>query len=257
LGLSAVETGARILPLSITLLLAAAGIPKFFPHASPRGVVRAGLVALFLGSASMVAALDAGADPEIVTVPLLLAGLGVGALASQLGAITVSSLPDEASAEVGGLQNTVTNLGASMGTALAGSILIAALTSSFLTGIDQNAAVPDQVSAEADVELAGGVPFVSNADLEDALEEADVPPETADAIVEENEAARLVGLRTAISVIALMALIALFFTRLVPAHAVGSEPATARIDLEKADPTGTAATEMAIADGSISDGRSP
>ena len=34
----------------------------------------------------MVAALDVGAGAEIVTVPLLLAGLGIGALASQLGA---------------------------------------------------------------------------------------------------------------------------------------------------------------------------
>ena len=234
LGLSAVETGARILPLSITLLLAAAGIPRFFPHASPRRVVRAGLVALFAGSASLVAALDAGAGPEIVTVPLLLAGLGVGALASQLGAITVSSLPDEASAEVGGLQNTVTNLGASMGTALAGSILIATLTSSFLAGIDQNPAVPDEVAATAEVELAGGIPFISTADLEEALAEAGVPSQTADAIVDENDAARLVGLRTSISVIALMALIALFFTRSVPTRAVGSAPRSDRSDLESA-----------------------
>ena len=89
----------------------------------------------------MVAALDAGAGPEIVTWPMLLAGLGVGALASQLGAVTVSSVPDEQSGEVGGLQNTLTNLGASIGTALAGAVLISALTTSFLTGIDDNAAV--------------------------------------------------------------------------------------------------------------------
>ena len=67
----------------------------------------------------MVAALDAGAGAEIVTWPMLLAGLGIGALASQLGSVTVSSVPDEQSGEVGGLQNTVTNLGASIGTALA------------------------------------------------------------------------------------------------------------------------------------------
>ena len=36
LGLSAVATGVRLLPLSITLLLAAVGVPKLFPHASPR-----------------------------------------------------------------------------------------------------------------------------------------------------------------------------------------------------------------------------
>ena len=102
----------RLLPLSITLLLAAAGIPKVFPNASPRRVVRLGFLALFAGIVVMVAALDAGAGPEIVTWPMLLAGLGVGALASQLGSVTVSSVPDEQSGEVGGLQNTVTNLGA-------------------------------------------------------------------------------------------------------------------------------------------------
>jgi hypothetical protein len=63
-----------------------------------------GFVALFAGIVIMVAALDAGAGPQIVTWPMLLAGLGVGALASQLGGVTVSSLPDEQSGEVGGIQ---------------------------------------------------------------------------------------------------------------------------------------------------------
>ena len=51
------------------------------------------------------------------------------------GAVTVSAVPDEQSSEVGGLQNTVTNLGASLATALTGSILIAVLPASFLTHI--------------------------------------------------------------------------------------------------------------------------
>ena len=130
----------------------------------------------------MVAALEAGAGPEIVTWPMLLAGLGVGALASQLGGVTVSSVPDEQSGEVGGLQNTVTNLGASIGTALAGAVLISALTSSFLSGIQDNPDVPKDLASKAQVELAAGIPFVSDADLETALEKEDVPAETADAI---------------------------------------------------------------------------
>lgn len=94
LGLSAIATGVRLLPLSIALLLAAVGVPKFFPDASPRRVVQIGFLALFAGIVIMVAALDAGAGPEIVTWPMLLAGLGVGALASQLGSVTVSAVPD-------------------------------------------------------------------------------------------------------------------------------------------------------------------
>src|SRR5690348_759642 len=135
LGLSALATGARLLPLSVTLLIAAIGIPKLWPQASPRLVVRSGLLALFAGTCVLLAALDATSGPEIVSVPMLLIGLGVGALASQLGAVTVSALPDDRSPEVGGVQNTMTNLGASIGTALAGSVMIAVVTSAFLGNI--------------------------------------------------------------------------------------------------------------------------
>jgi len=175
LGLSAVATGVRLLPLSATLLLAAAGVPKVFPNASPRRVVQIGFLSLFAGIVILLALLDAGAGPEIVTWPLLLAGLGVGALASQLGSVIVSAVPDEQSGEVGGVQNTVTNLGASIGTALADAVLISALTTSFLTGVQHNPAVPKDLAAKAQVELAGGIPFLSDKDLKAELDKADVP----------------------------------------------------------------------------------
>ncbi|HTR89464.1 MAG TPA: MFS transporter [Solirubrobacteraceae bacterium] len=222
LGLSAIETGVRLLPLSITLLLAAAGVPKLFPDASPRRVVRVGFLALFAGILSLVGALDAGAGAEITTVPMLLAGLGVGALASQLGSVTVSSVPDEQSGEVGGLQNTLTNLGASIGTALSGAVLIAALSASFLSGVAENPAVPAAVKDRAPVELAGGVPFVSDAELRAGLEHAGVAPQASEAIVKENEDARLAGLRTSLSVLGAIALIALFFARGIPDRQPGA-----------------------------------
>src|SRR6266487_4163513 len=229
LGLSAIATGVRLLPLSVTLLLAAAGIPKIFPNASPRRVVDIGFLALFAGIAIMVAALDAGAGPEIVTWPMLLAGFGIGALASQLGSVTVSSVPDEQSGEVGGVQNTVTNLGASIGTALAGAVLISVLTASFLSGVQNNPAVPKDLASTAQVELAGGIPFMSDKDLQAALDKAGVPPATADAIVDENADARIAGLRSALSLLAVIALIALFFSRRIPTKqpsaALASEPA--------------------------------
>ena len=42
LGLSALATGARLLPLSVTLLAAAIGIPRLLPTVSPRLIVRCG-----------------------------------------------------------------------------------------------------------------------------------------------------------------------------------------------------------------------
>ncbi len=227
LGLSAIDTGLRIMPLSVTLLTAAVGVPRYFPGASPRLVVRLGVLAMFAGIVTLLMAIDVDAGPEIVTIPLLLVGLGIGALASQLGAVTVSAVPDEQAPEVGGVQNTATNLGASVGTALAGSFLIVMLTSSFLSGIQGNPAVPKEVSARASVELASGIPFVSDTQLSDGLASAGVAPETTQAIVDANAQARLDGLKAALSILAALSLLGLFASRRIPATPVQASTAAA------------------------------
>ena len=222
LGLSALATGARLLPLSVTLLLAAIGIPRFLPNVSPRLVVRIGLFSLLAGTLVLLGALDADAGAEIVFVPMLLIGLGIGALASQLGAVTVSAVPDDESPEVGGVQNTMTNLGASLGTALAGSIMIAAVASSFLANIQQNPAIPPEAKSQAQVELAGGVAFVSDADLEAALDQAGASSQTTDAALDDYRDARIDGLRSALAILAALAIVALFFTQRIPTTQPGA-----------------------------------
>ncbi|AWE54084.1 MULTISPECIES: MFS transporter [Streptomyces] len=222
LGLSALQTGARLLPLSLTLLAAATLIPRFLPDVSPRRVVRLGILALLAGAVVLMAALDADAGAEIVTVPFLLIGLGTGALASQLGAVTVSAVPDEQSAEVGGIQNAVTNLGSSIGTALAGSLLIGVLASSFLTSFEQNPAVPPEIGERAAVQLESGVTFLSDAQLREALDEEGVDEEVARAALDANAEARLDGLRAALAILAFACALALFFTSRIPTRQPGS-----------------------------------
>ena len=216
LGLSAIETGIKITPLSLSMLLAAVAIPRFRPSASPRRVVTIGLIAMVVGIVLLFVSMDVDASASIVTWPMLLIGLGMGGLASQLGAVTVSSVRDEESPEVGGLQNTASQFGASLGTALAGSILIAALTSSFLTGIAGNPDVPQEVVSQANVELASGIPFISDDDLTSAMGEAGATPAVTQAVVEENQAARIAGLRSSLALLAILGMIALFFTRRLP-----------------------------------------
>jgi MFS family permease len=222
LGLSAIDTGVRITPLSLTLLAAAIGIPRVLPNVSPRLIVRLGLVALLASAVVLLAGLDTDAGAEIVLVPMLLAGLGIGALASQLGAVTVSSVPDEQSPEVGGLQNTVTNLGASMGTALAGSILIAAMTTSFIASIQDNPDIPDDVKSQAEVELAGGVPFISDDDLRTALSDAGVPSDVSEPVLDDYSDARLDGLRKALAMLAAASILALLLSGSIPARQPGT-----------------------------------
>ena len=130
-----------------------------------------------------------------------------------------------ASLEVGGLQNTATQLGASLGTALAGPMLSAALVASFPTGIEQNANVPQQMKDQANVNLAAGAPFMSNADVTAQMKKAGVPADVQDDILAQNEASQIDGLRAALSVLAVMGVISLFFTGRIPKKQPGSEPA--------------------------------
>ena len=222
LGLSALETGVRLVPLSIALLIAAVGIPKAWPRANPRRVVRFGLLCMIVGIGFLVAGMDPQADAAVVTIPMVLMGLGLGALASQLGAVTVSSVPEDQAAEVGGLQNTATNLGASMGTALIGSVLIATLSTAALTAVASSEVISAPVKAQLTTDLASGVPFISDAQVEAELTAAGVSTADAQEITAINADARLQALQVAFAAAGLVAILALFLTGRIPVVPPGS-----------------------------------
>jgi EmrB/QacA subfamily drug resistance transporter len=226
LGLSPMATGMRLLPLSLSLLLAATLVPRLLPQANPRRVVRIGLLALVAGVVVLIASLEVGADSSIVFVPMLIIGLGIGALASQLGNVTVSAVSTEKSSEVGGLQNTATQLGASLGTP-GGLSTNRRLTASFLTGIQNNPSVPQQAKDQASVNLAAGAPFISDKDVEARMAEAGYSQGEIDTAVKQNNESQIAGLRSALAVLAVIGVIALFFTGGIPKRQPGSEPAPA------------------------------
>ena len=215
LELSALQTGIRLLPLSAALLLSAILVPRVAPRARPRRVVRIGLLLMIAGTVVLIAGVRPSANASVVALPMLLMGFGIGALASQLGAVTVSAVSEEESPEVGGLQNTATNLGASMGTALAGAVLIANLSSSILGGVATDPKVSAELKKQAPVAIANNVSFVSDTQLTKALDRAGVPPEEADRIVAINEDARVTALDAALSTIALLEVVALALTGMV------------------------------------------
>jgi MFS family permease len=222
LELSALQTGVRLLPLSVALLAAAVAIPKVWPRARPRLVVRLGLLSMTAGTLVLIGGISPGADAGV-------------------GAVTVSAVPDSQSAEVGGLQNTVTNLGASLGTALVGAVLISSLTAGLIRGIEDSSAIPAQVKTKATTQLAAGVPFVSDIDLTKQLQKANVPKDQADAVVQANSKARVDALDDALWVVAFIAVAGMFFTGLIPVVPVGDRSADAE------DPAGTPDTGGATA----------
>jgi MFS family permease len=259
LELDALQTGLRILPLSFALLVSAAGIPKVWPRANPRRVVRVGLLSVLAGVLVLVGGMDPGANAGVVAIPMLLIGLGLGALSSQLGSVTVSAVSDSESAEVGGLQNTGTNLGASLGTALVGSVLLATLTTSVIAGVQTNPDVPAEVKAQATTQLVGGVPFISDKQLTEALEQAGVDEAQATAILEVNASARIDALQEAFGVTALLTAGALFFTGRIPRRAPGDDGEDGGADRDDGedDEAGAVQRDTEVAGPARRPGRSP
>ena len=231
LELSAMATGVRIMPLSIALLAAALGVPKLWPLVSPRRVVRVGILLMLAGILTLLSGITLESGPTVVTIPMLLIGLGIGSLASQLGAVTVSAVPTHQSGEVGGLQNTATNLGASLGTALAGSILLTILAASLIAGIRDNPDIPESAKSQASVQLAAGVPFLSDSQAQKALDEAGVPEDVTSQVLAANAQARTDGLDSALAVLALVAVASLMFTGGIPDRQPTGEESDEPVDV--------------------------
>ena len=153
------------------------------------------MLSMLAGTLVMVGGLNPGANAGIVLIPMALIGAGIGALASQLGAVTVSAMPDSRSAEVGGLQNTFTNFGASLGTALVGAVLIGSLTTTFITGVTNNPAIPAEVTrAGHGTNWPVVSPSSPTATCARRCRTPTFRPPAQEAIVAENASARLIGL---------------------------------------------------------------
>jgi len=236
LGLDAFQTGLRMLPLSLALVVVAPSVPRLWANVGPRRVVQVGLVLMLAAALILAARFEVGAGAGVTLLPFLLMGAGMGALASQLGNVIVSAVPVQRGGEAGGLQYTAQNLGSSLGTALIGAVVIASLGALLLRGVKGSSELDEALKSQAAIQIGSGVQFVSDAQLEKALSETSLPQADQEAILGVNEKARLGALRTAMVVVALFIILTMFLARRLPAEPlVPQEPGAAP---DRRDPPG-------------------
>lgn len=225
LGLDAFETGKRLFPMSVTMFVAALTGPRLASRLAPRRVAQIGLLALLAASVGLLSTIEVELRGAAFGLSLAVFGVGAGLLLSQLGNVIMSSAPIEQANLAGGLQGTAQNLGASLGTALIGSVLIASLTTSFVARIEQNPAIPPAVRSELQTRAASGIPVASVAQVEAELAKQGVPPDEASAIASDYGEAELDGLRRSLGAVGLLALLSLFATSRLPgAERKSTEP---------------------------------
>jgi MFS family permease len=216
LGLDAFETGKRLLPMSVTMLIAALSGPKLAVRLAPRLVVRIGLGAMVIAALVLVGTIDAKLNETPFKLALALFGVGAGLLMSQLGNVIMSSAPPGKTNEAGGLQGTAQNLGASLGTALIGSVLLAGLLTGFTNRIAKNPAVPEPVRTRIEAATEQGIDIVTTQQARAAAISAGLTPAEADAVTADYADAQLEALKKAMLAVALLALLSLLFTRRLP-----------------------------------------
>jgi len=231
LGLNAFDTGKRLFPMSVTMFVAAMAGPRLAAGLAPKRVAQAGLVALAGASVLLVGTIDVELHGTEFAIALAVFGVGAGLLLSQLGNVIMSSVDPAKTNEAGGLQGTAQNLGASLGTALIGAILIAALSSGLVDRVENNPAVPAAARQQISDAAQAGIPVVPVADVESAVRDAGLSPDEAKAVADDYGDAQLQALKRAIGAVAIFALLSLWFTRGLPGRAPparqGGEPVSA------------------------------
>jgi MFS family permease len=223
LGLDAFETGKKLFPMSLSILVAALVGPKLAARSAPRHVVQIGLAAMVLGALVMMGTIDVTLHSVGFTTSMILFGVGAGLLFSQLGNVIMSSAPPEETNEAGGLQGTAQNLGASLGTALIGAILLTTLTSGFVTNVQQNPALPQHVRDQVTQRASQGLDVVPVSQVEQAAKDAGLTSDQAAAVAKDYGDAELNGLKIALLAVAFFAVLAFWFTRRLPGRV--AEPA--------------------------------
>ncbi len=215
LGFDALETGKKIFPLSVSIVLFSIAGSRMISRFTPKRIIRIGQLALILGSLLILASINPELSGLLFAAGMLVLGAGLGLLASQIGNITMSSVPSKASSEVGGLQGTFQNLGSSLGTALIGSIMIASLTTNFLSSVNSST-LPQKVTDAIQAQTQAGVPIVSAQQVESTAIEKGLDHSDAQLLSDNYLSSQIQSLKAAVFVIALLGLISMLLSRNIP-----------------------------------------
>jgi EmrB/QacA subfamily drug resistance transporter len=219
-GFDAFETGLRMLPVSVAMLVTAAAGSALGSRWSPRTIVRAGLALLVVAVAMLLATIDPQIDDLNFAIAMGVLGVGMGLIVSQLGNIVQSAIGDRDRSEAGGLQYTAQQLGSALGTALIGAILITGLVGAFIQNVADNPAISAEASEEVGIRVQGRVSFVSADQVETTAADAGLDDAEVDEVVSGYEDAQLNALKTALLFAGFIVLASLAGTRNLPAQRV-------------------------------------
>ncbi len=163
-NLDALHTGLALLPMSATMLVVAPGSAFLSKYITPKRLIQTGLFLAVVASIILHFAITPHATPATFIPGMIVFGMGMGLVMAQASNMTLSAVSVEKAGEASGVNNTLRQVGASFGSAIIGSVLLATLASSLVKGINQSPVIPTESkqqvasvlgSEAASIELGG------------------------------------------------------------------------------------------------------
>ena len=127
----AIQTGVIFTAATVGLLASSLAAARLAKRYAQRTLILAGFIVTIAGIGVLLAMVTGISSPSAWAFApgLLLIGLGLGAMLTPLVNIVQSSFGEDQQGEISGLSRSVSNLGSCLGTAIAGTILVAGITS--------------------------------------------------------------------------------------------------------------------------------
>jgi MFS family permease len=128
-GYNAIETGVIFTSATVGVLVASLAAERLSKRRSPKILIAAGFIVTLAGIGVLLGSVGASSKVIAFAPGLLLIGLGLGVMLTPSVNLVQSAFPEELQGEISGLSRSVSNLGSSFGTAIAGTILVSDLAS--------------------------------------------------------------------------------------------------------------------------------
>ena len=128
-GYNAIETGVIFTAATLGVLVSSLAAERLAKRRRQKTLIIGGFVMTLAGIVLLLALVGASSRVIAFGPGLLLIGLGLGLMLTPSVNIVQSSFPERLQGEISGLSRSVSNLGSSFGTAIAGTILVSDLAS--------------------------------------------------------------------------------------------------------------------------------
>jgi len=125
---SAIKTGVVFTAATVGLLISSLGAERFAKRRAQKTLIVWGFLLTLAGIGLLIGLVVAWSNILAFVPGLFLVGFGLGGMLTPSVNVVQSSFPEEQQGEISGLSRSVSNLGSSFGTAIAGTILVAAAT---------------------------------------------------------------------------------------------------------------------------------